>query len=150
MSLGCSIQLPHEQKPNPYLDRFVEFRYFFVRTVMLVKYSYAFIVMPGGFGTMDELFEALTLIQTRKIQGFRVVLMGIEYWRPMLDFVHGAMVARGVIGMEDIGMLRSTDDPDEAIGIVEENTRDFKLNLKPLKPSRLLGESGARVVKAID
>ncbi|MFN6195909.1 MAG: TIGR00730 family Rossman fold protein, partial [Planctomycetota bacterium] len=84
LSVGCNITLPHEQKHNPYLDRFVEFRYFFVRKVMLVKYSYAFVVLPGGFGTMDELFEAATLIQTRKIEDFPLVLMGTEYWRPLL------------------------------------------------------------------
>jgi uncharacterized protein (TIGR00730 family) len=138
-SVGCNIQLPMEQRPNPYLDRFVEFRYFFVRKVMLVKYSYAFVVMPGGFGTLDELFEALVLIQTRKIHGFRVVLMGSDYWRPLLDFIAGPMVAARTISQEDVGLLRVTDDPDEAIGIIADATRDLKL--KPLpQPSRLLGE----------
>jgi uncharacterized protein (TIGR00730 family) len=140
-SVGCNIQLPVEQRPNPYLDRFVELRYFFVRKVMLVKYSYAFVVMPGGFGTLDELFEALTLIQTRKIQRFRVVLMGTEYWRPLLDFIGGTMVARGTISPEDVGLLRATDDPDEAIRIIEEGTRDLALSLPALQPSRLLGET---------
>jgi uncharacterized protein (TIGR00730 family) len=137
-SVGCNIQLPMEQKPNPYLDRFVEFRYFFVRKVMLVKYSYAFVVMPGGFGTIDELFEALVLIQTRKIQGFRVVLMGGEYWRPLLEFIRGPLVATGAINPEDVGLLRVTDDLDEATGIVAEGTKSIKLQPRP---SRLLGEA---------
>jgi uncharacterized protein (TIGR00730 family) len=139
-SVGCNIQLPMEQKPNPYLDRFLEFRYFFVRKVMLVKYSYAFLVMPGGFGTIDELFEALVLIQTRKIQGFRVVLMGVDYWRPLLDFISGPLTASGAISAEDVGLLRVTDDPEEATRIVTEGTRNLKLT--PIRPSPLLGENG--------
>src|SRR5581483_5005060 len=94
VSVGCNIELPHEQKPNPYLDLFVEFRYFFVRKVMLVKYSTAFVVMPGGFGTMDEIFETATLIQTGKIRGFPVVLMGKEYWAPLVTLIE-EMVREG-------------------------------------------------------
>src|SRR5689334_21070936 len=82
ISIGCNIKLPFEQAPNPYLDRFVTIKYFFVRKVMLLKYSYAFVVMPGGFGTMDELFEAMTLIQTKMVKDFPVVLMGKDYWLP--------------------------------------------------------------------
>src|SRR4030095_7052693 len=85
-SVGCNITLPNEQKPNAFVDRWVEFRYFFVRKVMLVKYSYAFVALPGGFGTLDELFEAATLIQTKKIEDFPLVLMGTDYWQPMLAF----------------------------------------------------------------
>src|ERR1700687_2991816 len=85
-SVGCNIELPQEQKPNPYLDKWVTFRHFYVRKLMLVKYSYAFIVMPGGFGTLDEIFETATLIQTRKIEDFPLVLMGKNYWQPLLDF----------------------------------------------------------------
>jgi uncharacterized protein (TIGR00730 family) len=141
VSIGCNIQLPFEQKPNPYLDRFVEFRYFFVRKVMLVKYSYAFVVMPGGFGTMDELFEALTLIQTRKIQGFHVVLMGVDYWKPLLDFIKNQMVQRGTISPEDVKLVRVTDDGAEAIAIVEEGLRALEVQLPPTpRPSALLGE----------
>jgi uncharacterized protein (TIGR00730 family) len=137
-SVGCNIQLPMEQQPNPYLDRWVEFRYFFVRKVMLVKYSYAFVVMPGGFGTIDELFEALVLIQTRKIQGFPIVLMGVEFWRPLMEFIKGPLAINGAISPEDAGLIRVTDDPDEAIAIIREGTK----NLVPLRPvpSRLLGE----------
>jgi uncharacterized protein (TIGR00730 family) len=137
-SVGCNIQLPVEQKPNPYLDRFLEFRYFFVRKVMLIKYSYASVVMPGGFGTIDELFEAIVLIQTRKLQGFRVVLMGTDHWRPLLDFITGPLAASGAISPEDAGLLRVTDDPDEATRIVAEATKSIKLSPRP---SRLLGEA---------
>jgi uncharacterized protein (TIGR00730 family) len=137
-SIGCNIQLPREQRPNPYVDRWVEFRYFFVRKVMLVKYSHAFVVLPGGFGTLDELFEALTLIQTGKIQNFRVVLMGTDYWRPLLDFIQRDMVDRKTISPEDWSLLHVTDDPAEAAAIVGESIKH--LPLTPLRPSRLLGE----------
>ncbi|HWP43969.1 MAG TPA: TIGR00730 family Rossman fold protein, partial [Blastocatellia bacterium] len=93
ISIGCNIILPREQKPNPYLDRWIEFRYFFVRKVMLIKYSYAFVVLPGGVGTMDELFEAVTLIQTRKILGFPIVLMDREYYEPLIHFLKRMVVA---------------------------------------------------------
>src|SRR5437667_4900201 len=86
-TVGCNIELPFEQKPNPYLDRWITFRHFFVRKVMLIKYSYAFIALPGGFGTLDEIFETATLIQTGKIFEFPVVLVGTEYWRPLVEFV---------------------------------------------------------------
>jgi uncharacterized protein (TIGR00730 family) len=111
-SIGCNIKLPAEQKPNPYLDRWVTFRYFFVRKVMLVKYSYAFVVMPGGFGTLDELFEALTLVQTRKIESFPVLLMGTEYWAPLVEFVRETLVRRGTIAQEDQGLILATDSAD--------------------------------------
>lgn len=143
-SIGCNIQLPFEQRPNPYLDRFVEFRYFFVRKVMLVKYSYAFIVLPGGFGTLDEFFEALTLIQTRKIQNFRVVLMGVDYWQPLLAFINERMVEHGTISPEDRGLIRPTDDPNEAVAIIEESVRELNVTLKPRSPSRWLGEKAPR------
>lgn len=117
-SVGCNIELPMEQKPNPYLDQFVEFRYFFVRKVMLVKYSYAFIVMPGGFGTMDELSEAATLIQTGKISNFPVVLMGKDYWGPLVEFVRTRMLASGAISEEDLKLFVLTDSPEEATEII--------------------------------
>jgi uncharacterized protein (TIGR00730 family) len=117
-SVGCNIKLPKEQQPNAYLDKFVEFRYFFVRKMMLVKYSYAFIAPPGGFGTMDEVFETATLIQTGKIQEFPVVLMGREYWAPMLRFLRETMVAAGTIEQIDIDRIMVTDDPEEAVAFV--------------------------------
>ena len=119
-SIGCNIILPMEQAPNPYIDRCIEFRYFFVRKVMLVKYSYAFVVLPGGYGTMDELFETLTLIQTRKIHDFPMVLMGRSYWQPMLDFLRDRMVADGTIDPEDLDRFVVTDDPAEATRIISE------------------------------
>ncbi|MDZ4694827.1 MAG: TIGR00730 family Rossman fold protein [Deltaproteobacteria bacterium] len=118
-SIGLNIQLPVEQQPNRYVDRFVNFRYFFVRKVMLVKYSHAFIVLPGGFGTLDELFEALTLIQTKKIRRFKVVLMGLDYWRPLLDFIENNMRDSKTIGEDDPQLLIATDDPAEAIAAIE-------------------------------
>ncbi|MFZ2875227.1 MAG: TIGR00730 family Rossman fold protein [Phycisphaerales bacterium] len=114
-SIGCNIELPMEQEPNPYLDRFVEFRYFFVRKVMLVKYSYAFVVLPGGFGTLDELFEAATLVQTGKILSFPVILMGVDYWAPMFEFLRSRLEARGTISPGDVDLLTLTDSPDEAM-----------------------------------
>jgi len=117
-SIGCNIQLPLEQMPNPYLDRWVTFKYFFVRKVLLVKYSYAFVVMPGGFGTLDELFEAATLVQTRKIESFPLVLVGTAYWKPLLDFVQGTLVRAGTIAPEDAHLLTPTDSPEVVEGMV--------------------------------
>ena len=114
-SVGCNIELPQEQQPNPYLDLFVEFRYFFVRKVMLVKYSTAFLVFPGGFGTMDEVFETATLIETAKIQKFPLILLGCDFWRPLLGFLHDTMLAAGTIGAADYAILQPTDDPAEAV-----------------------------------
>ena len=121
-SIGCNILLPQEQAPNPYLDIMVNFRHFFVRKVMLVKYSYAFIAMPGGYGTLDELFEAATLIQTAKIEHFPLVLVGKEYWQPLLEFVNGTLVPQGTIGPEDPGILMITDSPEEAVRWIREIT----------------------------
>lgn len=118
-SIGCNIRLPEEQKPNPYLDRWITFRYFFVRKVMLVKYSYAFVVMPGGFGTLDELFEALTLVQTRKIDLFPVVLMGIDYWAPLLAFLRETLVGTGTINAADLELVTPTDSPDVMVREIE-------------------------------
>ncbi len=114
-SIGCNIELPKEQTPNPYLDRFIEFRYFFVRKLMLVKYSHGFITLPGGFGTLDEIFETVTLIQTRKIWNFPVVLMGVEFWEPLVHFMRTRLVARNTIDPEDLDALLITDSPEEAV-----------------------------------
>jgi hypothetical protein len=115
LSIGCNIALPNEQRPNAYLDRFVEFRHFFVRKVMLVKYSCGFVIMPGGFGTLDEVFEAVTLIQTHKLSDFPVLLMGTDYWRDLVGFLRGVLLARGAILAEDLQRLVVTDDVEAVV-----------------------------------
>lgn len=119
-SVGLGITLPHEQGPNAYVDKnyTINFNYFFVRKVMFVKYAQGFIVFPGGFGTMDELFEALTLIQTKKASTFPVVLIGTEYWGGLIEWIKTTMVENGTISKEDIDLFTLTDDPDEAIKII--------------------------------
>ena len=140
-SVGCNIELPHEQEPNPYLDLFVEFRYFFVRKVMLVKYSTAFVCMPGGFGTMDEIFETATLIQTGKILGFPLILVGREYWTPLLDFLSDTMVPEGTVSAAETQLLTLTDDPAAAVAqIVEASARLEAASGKRPRPNPLLGE----------
>ncbi|MSQ62201.1 MAG: TIGR00730 family Rossman fold protein [Dehalococcoidia bacterium] len=127
-SIGCNIQLPTEQKPNPYVDRWLTFRHFYVRKVMLVKYSYAFVALPGGFGTMDEVFEALTLIQTGKISGFPVVLIGREFWEPLLNFMRTKFVAEGTIDRGDLERLILSDSPEEAVALIRETAmKEFGL-----------------------
>jgi len=144
-TVGCNIELPEEQKPNPYLDVMIEFRHFFVRKVMLVKYSYAFVALPGGLGTMDEIFETLTLIQTRKILDFPVVLLGSEYWQPLVDLLRSRMVVEGTIGREDLDLLHLTDSPDEAVRCVNDGAqRTFARRPPPQRPRWLLGEFGRR------
>ena len=118
-SVGCNIELPHEQYSNEYLTLSLKFKYFFVRKMMFVKYSDAFIIFPGGFGTLDELFEALTLIQTRKIHNFPVVLFGSRYWKPMLDWLRGPMLKEGKIVEEDFRRLHVTDSPSEVVDIIQ-------------------------------
>jgi uncharacterized protein (TIGR00730 family) len=114
LSIGCNIELPHEQAVNRYVDLGVEFRYFFARKTMFVKYADAFAIFPGGFGTLDELFESLTLIQTGKIKHFPVVLVGTEYWSGLLGWLKTEAVARGVIEVSDIDLIQCTDDMGEA------------------------------------
>ncbi len=138
-SIGVNIKLPFEQKPNPYLDRWVEIEYFFIRKVMMFKYSFGFIIMPGGFGTIDEMFEALTLIQTKKMPWFPVVLMGTEYWKDVIEQVE-KMNARHTISEEDDDMLCITDDPDVAIAFLESKIGAFATRRKPIKPIWWLGE----------
>jgi uncharacterized protein (TIGR00730 family) len=113
-SIGCNIELPREQQPNPYLDHWISFRYFFVRKVMLVKYSYAFVVLPGGFGTLDELFEMATLVQTGKVSSFPLVLMDTAFWQPLLRLLDHLADA-GTIDRADVARLLVTDDPDAAV-----------------------------------
>jgi uncharacterized protein (TIGR00730 family) len=139
-SIGCNILLPHEQRSNPYLDLTVDFRYFFVRKVMLAKYSYAFVALPGGFGTMDEIFEAATLIQTGKMKDFPIVVMGRDYWEPLLDFLRDTMVPAGTIEPRDLERLIVTDSPEEAASkILTAATTRFGLRWER-KPKWILGE----------
>ena len=140
-SVGCNIELPFEQSPNPYLDRWVTCRYFFVRKVLLVKYSYAFIVLPGGFGTLDELTEALTLIQTRKILQFPVVLMGHDYWQPFLAMVK-TMVDAGTISAADLELMLVTDSVSEAMAHLDLHAiQHFGLKKRKLPRARkIFGE----------
>ncbi|HEX7786694.1 MAG TPA: TIGR00730 family Rossman fold protein [Methylomirabilota bacterium] len=114
-SIGCNIELPREQAPNAYLDRWITFRHFYVRKVMLVKYAYAFIALPGGFGTLDEMFEIATLVQTGKIREFPIVLVGRDYWRPLITFVRDRLLVEGTIDPGDEQRLRLTDSPAEAV-----------------------------------
>jgi len=120
LSIGLNIELPEEQYANPYLDRVVDFRYFFVRKTMLVKYSSAFVIFPGGFGTMDELFESLTLIQTGKVRHMPVVLFGSAYWQGLLDWMKSALLAEGKISPQDLNIFQVVDDPDDVVRIVVE------------------------------
>lgn len=120
LSVGCNIELPFEQQPNPYVDVFIEFNHFFVRKVMLVKYSSAFVVFPGGFGTLDEAFETVTLMQTDKIEDFPLISMGVEFWRPMAAFMRDTLVTQGTIGKRDIHLWSPTDSVDEAVEIILE------------------------------
>ena len=117
-SIGCNIELPHEQRPNAYLDRWVTFRHFFIRKVMLVKYSYAFVALPGGLGTLDEVFETATLIQTGKIQLFPLILMGRDHWVPMLAFLRDRLVAERTVDPEDVERFIVTDSPEEAVELI--------------------------------
>lgn len=123
LSLGANIHLPHEQKPNPYLDRVMTFEHFFVRKVMMVKYSRAFVIMPGGFGTLDEIFEALTLIQTGKMDPFPVVAMGTEFWQPMMAFFAERLVAEGTIAAGDTDLVQMTDSCEEAVRIIRSSIK---------------------------
>ena len=115
VSVGLGIELPHEQGMNEWVDLGINFRYFFVRKTMFVKYAQGYVVMPGGFGTMDELFEALTLSQTQKITSFPIVLFGTEYWGGLIDWLRGTMLPDGKVNAADIDMLHLTDDVDEAV-----------------------------------
>jgi uncharacterized protein (TIGR00730 family) len=119
-SIGCNIELPHEQRPNAYQTLSLKFKYFFVRKMMFVKYSTAFIIFPGGFGTLDEMFEALTLIQTEKVRDFPVVLFGSEYWQELLDWVKNVLLKRGMISERDLQRLHLTDSPLRVVEIVKE------------------------------
>lgn len=132
-NVGCNIILPHEQNPNPYLDKVVTFYYFFVRKVMLIKYSYAFVILPGGMGTLDEMSEAITLIQTGKLYDFPVILMGKEYWQGYNQWVQDVLVKNGAVSQSDLSFVHITDDPKEMIRIIRETVGGLGFTLTPLK-----------------
>jgi len=145
-SIGVNIELPHEQKPNVYVDQWVEFRYFFVRKLMLVKYSYAFIAMPGGIGTLDEIFETLVLVQTGKLRDFPMVFVGVEYWTPLIAYLKETLAKRGAIDIADYTRLVITDNPEEAVALIREKAMSqFGLKeavAKQPKQRWWMGESG--------
>jgi uncharacterized protein (TIGR00730 family) len=114
-SVGMNIRLPFEQKPNPYSNIHLDYKYFFIRKVMFVKYAMAYVILPGGFGTMDELFEALTLIQTKRIKSFPLILMGRDYWQGLLDWLKKTMLAEGKIQPADLELIQIIDDPEEVV-----------------------------------
>jgi len=118
-SVGMNIRLPFEQKPNPYANVSIDYKYFFIRKVMFVKYAVAYVILPGGFGTMDELFEALTLIQTKRIKGFPVILMGSEYWKGLFDWLRKTMLRDNKISPDDLELFQMIDDPDEAVKLIQ-------------------------------
>ncbi|PKN71409.1 MAG: TIGR00730 family Rossman fold protein [Deltaproteobacteria bacterium HGW-Deltaproteobacteria-10] len=118
-SVGLNIKLPYEQKPNPYANIHLDYKYFFVRKVMFVKYAVAYVIMPGGFGTMDELFEALTLIQTRKIKAFPLILMGGEYWQGLIDWLKNTMIKNGKILAADLDLIQVVDEPEEVVKLIK-------------------------------
>jgi uncharacterized protein (TIGR00730 family) len=144
-SVGCNIELPREQKPNAYLDRFVEFEHFFVRKVMLVKYSHAFVVLPGGFGTMDEVFETLTLVQNGKIHTFPIVIMGNSYWSQLDGFLRSTMVGAGTVHAQELSLLHRTDSVEEAMDVVRRGYEErLAAEGRLPRPRRILGEAAPR------
>jgi uncharacterized protein (TIGR00730 family) len=148
VSIGCNITLPQEQKPNAYLDKWVEFRYFFVRKLMLAKYSYGFVALPGGLGTLDELFEIATLIQNRKMRDFPVVLMGVSYWTPLLQFL-GKLQKERAVDAEDLSRLVVTDSPAEAAHHIQKcAVEQFGLRYEVRRPRRLLLERSLHRMRA--
>ena len=141
-SIGCHIELPFEQSINPYLDVSMTFEHFYVRKVMLLKYSYAFVAMPGGFGTFDEVFETAMLIQTQKIRDFPIVLMCSEFWGPLVDVLRDKLLPLGTIDAEDLDLLTLTDSPEEAVACIRDvGMERFGLTEgRKLDPQMLLGE----------
>lgn len=121
ISVGLNIRLPYEQKPNPYANLPIDFKYFFIRKVMFIKYAVAYVIMPGGLGTLDELFEALTLIQTNRIRRFPVILMGSEYWQGLLDWLKTTVQAQGRISPDDLDIFAVIDDPDEVVRYISKH-----------------------------
>ena len=130
-SIGLNVELPHEQKPNPYVTVSMSFRYFFVRKVMLVKYATGFILLPGGYGTLDEFFETITLIQTRKIRPFPVVLLGQDYWKGLVDWMRDRMLADGMIAAHDLDLFHVTDDVHDAVAHIDRFRQTQDASLPP-------------------
>jgi hypothetical protein len=122
-SVGLNIELPSEQQPNPYTNLHINFRYFFIRKVMFIRYAIAYVIFPGGFGTMDELFEALTLIQTDKIRPFPVIMMGRDYWAGLLDWIDNTVLKEDKITQEDRSIIKITDSIEEAVGIIKDSVK---------------------------
>jgi uncharacterized protein (TIGR00730 family) len=118
-SIGLNIQLPTEQKPNKYIDTLLEFRYFFIRKVLFVKYAKAFVILPGGFGTLDEFFESVTLVQTKRIEKFPIVLIGSEYWKDMLGWIKGVVLKTGRISQSDLDIFKVVDKPEEVVSAIK-------------------------------
>ena len=142
MSIGLNIQLPEEQRPNKYQDKSLTFKHFFARKVMFVKYAAGYVIMPGGFGTLDEFFESLTLIQTKKIRRFPVVMMGQEYWGGLIDWMKASLLRKKAISKQDLKLFHLTDDPIHAAGFIIKSHKDSiravderrKFNLPPEGP----------------
>jgi uncharacterized protein (TIGR00730 family) len=136
-SIGLAIELPYEERPNPYLTRTLSFRYFFVRKVMFVKYSRAFVILPGGFGTLDEMFEAITLIQTGKVQPFPVILAGDDdYWDGLLMWVNQTLVRRGKVRPDEVGILKRARGPREVLSILKQHARKVPRRPRERKETR--------------
>ena len=142
-SVGLNIELPFEQDLNPWADLKIHFRYFFVRKTMFVKYAQAFVIFPGGFGTLDELFESLTLIQTGKIQGFPLVLFGSEYWGGLLEWLENTLMKKGAISPQDLDLIKVTDSPEE---VVEHVVRRFREDLKDRAEANGVKDLGAKLL----
>jgi uncharacterized protein (TIGR00730 family) len=141
MSVGLGIELPFEQELNEWVDVGVLFRYFFVRKTMFVKYAQAFVILPGGFGTLDELFEALTLVQTRKVTRFPVILFGSAYWSGLIDWIRDTMVAQGTVGPTDLELLHVTDDVAEVIRVIQEADAARVQNASEAQPGEAVPDS---------
>jgi uncharacterized protein (TIGR00730 family) len=152
-SVGCNIKLPFEQDANPYVDRSVTMNHFFVRKTLLLKYSYGYVIMPGGFGTMDEMFEALTLIQTGKIHNFPMVIMGGDYWRDLKELIEG-MIVGGTISPEDLNLIKYTDSIEEAVIKLHEKIKSGDIKVRngvfPKEAVELMATSGAAMPHAFD
>ncbi|HEY0120009.1 MAG TPA: TIGR00730 family Rossman fold protein [Cellulomonas sp.] len=142
LSVGLGIELPHEQGINKWVDLGVSFRYFFARKTMFVKYAEGFVVLPGGFGTLDEFFEALTLVQTHKVTGFPIVLVGTAYWGGLIDWIRTTVGERGLISPGDVDLLHLTDDPEEAVRIVVERGAELRAQEEAVARRTAEGDAG--------